>query len=606
MSKKKRLIWLLFPSYLVITIVSLIAASWYASVSMRRFYLAQTRQDLEARAVTARREMLRLLSTGDRRGIDRLCKSLGPATATRFTLIAPDGTVFGDSEEDPLRMNNHAGRPEVRPALVGERGSAIRFSSTLRRRMMYVAIPLRDDNQVVGALRTSISISSIDETLTAIQTHIAVGGFLVALGAAVISLLVTRRISRPIEMMTDGAQRFADGDLNHRLPPQDSEEMTGLADALNRMANEIDRRMREIVEQRRNVDAVLASMREGVVAIDTEERVINVNQAAAAMLKRPVDRVKGRLLREVVRNTELHRLVQKALETGQAVEADIVFKQLDERILHTQATRLSDDRERGIGMLIVLSDVTQLRRLERMRQDFAANVSHEIKTPLTAIKGFVETLQMDEDGDPAERRQFLAIIEKHVRRLTAIIEDLLKLSRLEQVRSAEGIAVAPHTVADVLRDAVSLCRQNAEAKSIMLNIDCQPELTAPMDPQLMVQALTNLIDNAINYSDAGSRVDIAAAAQSDGGVRIDVRDTGIGIPKKHLPRLFERFYRVDQARSRQQGGTGLGLSIVKHIIQAHNGRVSVDSTPYKGSVFSLHLDTADTELEEEGNGDQPS
>jgi two-component system phosphate regulon sensor histidine kinase PhoR len=300
----------------------------------------------------------------------------------------------------------------------------------------------------------------------------------------------------------------------------------------------------------------------------------------------------GRLLREVVRNTELHRLVKVCLEKGLAVEEDIRFHQQGERVIHTQATPLSDDEDRRLGILIVLNDVTQLRRLERMRQDFAANVSHEVKTPLTAIKGFVETLQMDPDGDPEERRRFLGIIEKHVHRLTAIIEDLMKLSRLEQAK-AGGIELARHPVQDVLQDAISLCSRSAEGKRIELTLSCRSDLTVPMDAMLITQAVTNLIDNAINYSDSGSRVTVAAV-EVDGQIRIDIQDAGIGIAKRHLPRLFERFYRVDQARSRTHGGTGLGLSIVKHIMQAHGGRVSVVSTPYQGSVFSLHFTEGDT------------
>ena len=588
MRKKKRLLWQLFPSYLLITIVSLSAVTWYASNSLRNFFLDQTAADLLVRAHLLEKQIIQFLGPLDVNVIDALCKEIGQSSATRITVILPSGTVIGDSNEDPAIMDNHALRPEVIEAKKGNVGRSIRFSTTLQQNMMYVAIPLLDHKRTIAVIRTSLPITAIDKELKSIQSKIALGGLLIALLAAGISLYVSRRISRPIEKMKEGAEHFARGDLLHRLPETDLEEIGGLADAMNQMAAQLDDRIKTIISQRNELEAVLSGMIEGVIAFDMDERIISINQAAARIFKSMPKDMLNRSIQEVIRNPELQQFVTQALSSTDNLEGDITLYLEGERIIYLHSTSLRDSSEDQIGVLVVMNDVTQVRRLENIRRDFAANVSHEIKTPLTAIKGFVETLRHGSVKNPEEIERFHGIIEKHVNRLTAILEDLISLSRIEQDDEKKAIKLRKNPIKNVLRTAIGSCREKADLKNITIDHVCEENILAMIDPPLLEQALVNLLDNAIKYSDEGSSVHVSSF-QKDDSIVISVQDHGIGIAKEHIPRLFERFYRVDKARSRTLGGTGLGLAIVKHITQVHRGRVHAESTPDKGSTFSLHL-----------------
>jgi len=588
MNRRKRLIWQLFPSYLLITLLSLLAVSWYASSSLRHFFLDQTAADLKIRALLVEKQIVAHLAPLDVAEVDAICKDIGKQSATRITVILPSGQVVGDSRETPHLMDNHAGRPEIALALKGSPGQSIRYSNTLRQQMMYVAMPLQKNQTIQGVIRTSVPITSIKRELRSIQTKIALGGLLIAVLAAWISLLISRRISRPLEEMKKGADRFAGGDLTHRLTAPDSEELASLAEALNQMAAQLDRRIKTIVSQRSELETVLASMMEGVIAIDTEERIININAAAAGFFGCQPEECPGRNLQEVIRNSALQQFVRESISSKVSKEDDINLYHNGEKTLHLQSSPLLDANKEQIGTLVVFNDVTHLRRLENMRRDFVANVSHEIKTPLTAIKGFVETLQRGNVDDPEEAGRFLGIIQKHADRLSSIVEDLLSLSRIEQEDEGESIKLEEGYVKDVFQSATQICRSKAEEKNITISPVCDEQMSAKFDATLLEQAVVNLLDNAIKYSEPKSTI-LLKAQRNDSEIRIIVEDQGIGIAQKHLPRLFERFYRVDKARSRNMGGTGLGLAIVKHIAQAHGGRISVESTLRVGSVFAIHL-----------------
>ena len=364
--------------------------------------------------------------------------------------------------------------------------------------------------------------------------------------------------------------------------------MAGLAEVMNRMASQLENRMKTVLQQRNELEAVLSSMLEGVIALDSNERIISMNSAAGMMFDTHPERVAGRNLQEVIRNLALQRFATSALKSTVSIEDDFVLYREEERILNIHSSPLYDAGNRQIGILLVINDVTRLRHLENVRRDFVANVSHEIKTPLTAIKGFVETLQQGTGQSRQEQDRFLGIIVKHVNRLNAILEDLLVLSRMEQEDGHTGIRLAEGRIKDVIQTAVQICQPKATAKSIGIEIDVPDPITVNLDATLLEQALVNLIDNAIKYSETGSRIFISASGEPK-ELNIKIADRGTGIPQKHLPRLFERFYRVDKARSRKLGGTGLGLAIVKHIVQAHGGHISVNSTLGQGSTFVIHL-----------------
>ena len=587
MTKRKRLLWQLYPSYLLITLVSLIAATWFGSKTMRQFIFEQNAIELKSFARIFEQQVLDHFSPLNKTAIDRFCKEVNERSDFRITVILPKGTVVGDSDEDPAKMDNHMDRPEVMQAMRGEVSVSTRYSLTLRKDMMYVGVPLKIDTDIVGVLRTSMPMTSIDEAIKRIQQRIWVGGVFIAVFAAVISLIISRRISQPIEEIRKGAERFTRGDFQHKLPVYESEEIGSLSETMNQMANELNERIKTITRQRNELEAVFSSMVEGVIAVDTDECIISMNHATVQFFDCQPAQMQGRSVQEVIRNTELQNFVRSVLSGKRQIEKDIVLFSGTERVVNANGTVLQDAAGDSIGALIVLNDVTRLRKLENIRRDFVANVSHEIKTPITAIKGFVETLRDGATKEPDQTERFLEIIDRHAKRLETIIEDLLDLSRIEQ-DSEKNIQLTDTNIADVVRNSVQLCREKANSKQIGIEISCHEDISAKMEPRLFEQALVNLLDNAIKYSGEGSEI-LVAATQNEDEVVIDVRDRGCGIEKKHFPRLFERFYRVDKARSRDLGGTGLGLSIVKHIAQAHRGHISVDSVVGRGSTFSIHL-----------------
>jgi two-component system phosphate regulon sensor histidine kinase PhoR len=583
-----RLFWLLFPTYLTIVLASLAVVTWYASRTLRASYQQQAEIDLEARARLLRGEIAAHLRRGETALLEALCKQRAAEAATRITVILPDGKVIADSDKSPADMENHADRPEVIGALAGNVASATRHSHTLHEDRLYVAVPIIAEDKPIGVLRTSISLDAFEEAVRGVQRRVILGGVATAVLAGAISWLLVRRITRPLEHLQQGAARFARGELHHRLPVPEIQEFTALAEALNQMAAELDSKLTELIRERNERDAILSSMVEAVLAFDSQQRLIRCNWAAAELMGIDTQRALGRPLPEVIRNAEIQRLVAEVLRSGKPAIGEVVLIGESQRVLQLHGTVLHGDAGNGGGVLIVSHDVTELKKLERVRRDFVANVSHELRTPVTSIKGFVETLLDGAMHEPERLQRFLDIVASQTNRLNAIIEDLLTLSRLEQEGEQAEIALVVGQLHNVLDSAIEVCRQKATEKNIHLELTCSPELQAAINAPLLEQAVINLIDNAVKYSPPGQTVHIEATSTEQETV-ISVRDHGCGIGREHLPRVFERFYRVDKARGRKLGGTGLGLSIVKHIAQVHGGRATVESTLGQGSTFFIHL-----------------
>jgi two-component system phosphate regulon sensor histidine kinase PhoR len=587
--RRRGFIWYLYLYYLLVILVMAAAISWYSSRSVSRFYMRNTKSDLESTA----RLVERLVSPAvmDDGAIDTgiFCSELETLSEMRVTVMAMNGRVLCDTEEDPERMENHRDRPEIAQAFAGLTGESIRYSDTIKQRFMYVAVPLKKERRIVGAVRVSVPLTFIDRSLRGIRARIFVGGLMAALLAAIVSLFLSRRISIPIRAMKRGIERFSRNDLEHRIPTSRIEELGSLADVMNEMAASLAERMNMVTRQRNEQEAIFRSMVEGLLVVDTEERITKINRAAAEFLDLDQPQAPGRTIQEAVRNTELQLFVTRALVSEEPVEADIrIIGEAGERMLRAHGSLLLDSQGTRMGAVVVLDDVTNLRRLEGVRKDFVANVSHELRTPITSIKGFVETLMDGGIESHEEANNFLSIIAKQADRMNSIIEDLLFLSRVEQDVEDDKIHLEECPLCDVLQEAVDICAPKAKAKNIDVELACPDDLAAMINPALLRQAMTNLIDNAITYSEAGSLVEVAAESEKN-GIVITVTDHGCGIEKIHLPRIFERFYRVGKARSRKVGGTGLGLAIVKHIVQAHGGRVTVESVPGEGSLFSIHL-----------------
>ncbi|MBC8379229.1 MAG: PAS domain-containing protein, partial [Planctomycetes bacterium] len=418
-------------------------------------------------------------------------------------------------------------------------------------------------------------------------------GVIIAVILAILSLILSWKISYPLELLRRGAERFSKGDLSHRLPVPKARDIGELAVSMNDMAAQLDDRIRTVMAQKNEQQAVLTSMIEGVIAVSIDGHILNINSAAVEILQTTVKDAVGRTVEEVFRNNDLQQFVQNAAESNDPTEKQIVLHENsgNERYLQTHGTALRDDQSNKIGVLIVLNDISHIRQLEKVRRDFVANVSHELKTPVTSIKGFIETLLDGAIDKPEDSRRFLEIIARQTNRLNSIIDDLLVLSRLEQqCEHDERVVLKPVPVRPILTAAAGLCNIAAAEKNIAIEIECPETLQAPVNSSLLEQAVVNLVDNAIKYSDPGNDVRLEAI-QDDQQTLIHVHDHGCGIDTKYLPRVFERFYCVDKARSRTLGGTGLGLAIVKHIAQSHRGTVTVESTVGKGSTFTLHLPT---------------
>jgi len=398
---------------------------------------------------------------------------------------------------------------------------------------------------------------------------------------------------RALQQLRRGAERFAAGDWSQPVEVSGIAPMAAVAESLNQMARQIQERYQAAVRQRNELEVVLSSMVEGVIVVDPQQRVISLNAAAGRFLGVDPGEAAGQLIQQVVRTTELQRFIVQALETERAVQDDLTLHtpaeaDAPDRYVQVQSAPLRDGEGNRIGVVIVLHDVTELRRLEGVRRDFVANVSHEIKTPVTAIKGFAETL-LEGEHDAQDAERFLKIIARQADRLHAIVNDLLTLSRVEQDAKDRRIELERGPVDRVIAAAVESCQFKADARDIRIEVSCAPDLTARINAPLLEQAVVNLLDNAIKYSPPHSQVRVVAERRH-GQVLVSVIDHGPGIGAEHLPRLFERFYRTDKARSREMGGTGLGLAIVKHIAQAHHGQVDVQSEPGRGSTFILRLE----------------
>ncbi len=587
--KRRRLFVQLAVPLVLVTIVVFGGFSWYAARHVHDLMLQRTADDLAARAAMVELDMRPLVRSMLTADIQSLARTRGEAGRMRVTVILPDGRVIGDSMEDPARMDNHGSRPEIVDAFRTGRGEAVRFSHTIQRISLAVARRMGPPEAPEAVVRVSVPITWVEQAEASIRTQLFTGAGIAAVLTVLILLFVIRGFVRSVDRVRAGASRFAHGSFDTKIPVASTRELAELATDLNHMASELDARMSTILKQHREQEAMLASMVEGVLAVNSEQRIITVNKALAAMLSLDASAVQHRSLEEVIRNSDLQRFAAQALASATPIEGEITIEgSQEDRHLQAHGTQLPQINGGGAGAVIVLNDITRMRKLENIRREFVSNVSHELKTPVTSIKGFVETLLDGAIENREDARRFLGIIARQSDRLHAIIDDLLSLSRIERDAERNDIARELVRFCDVVRAAVQTCEMQATERGMQIEIACDETISARIDPHLIEQALVNLISNAITYSEQGGRI-IVRLESSETEYRLSVRDFGVGIAPEHLPRLFERFYRVDKARSRTHGGTGLGLSIVKHIAQAHGGSAVVDSMRGQGSTFSLLL-----------------
>ncbi len=514
----------------------------------------------------------RLIAVDWRRGVDAdaLAHRAGAALGYRVTLIDSAGVVVGDAEFSPearRQLENHRTRPEVVAARAAGTGSARRRSASAGDEEVYVAI-----RHPLGFVRVSITTAPLDAVVAGAQRDVLVSGIVALVGVLVLVTIFARSISQPVVELRDVARAIASGDLSRRPALSAPGEVGDLATALHRMTEQLAGRLEALEADDHLMTAVLESLEEGVLAIDERGMVVRINQRARALLDAPAPLPFPREL--LPRDAALRTAVEQAL--------DGVSSPPQEISLHDRTVAVASRPLAPSGAVVTVLDLTMLRRLETIRRDFVANVSHELKTPLTAVSGFAETL-LDEGIPSDQRRQFVETIRDNAARMQRIVDDLLDLSRIESGGWRPNVASVE--VADVVQDAFAAVRPAAEAKGLRLVSEISPAATAVLaDPTAFRQVVGNLVENAVRYTKEGSVT--LGTRRGEGGVWVDVRDTGIGIAPEHVPRIFERFYRADPARSREQGGTGLGLAIVRHLVDAHGGRVEAASAPGRGTTIS--------------------
>ncbi|MBT3271025.1 PAS domain-containing protein [Candidatus Poribacteria bacterium] len=521
---------------------------------------------------------------------DRL-RALGGSIGARLTVIRADGVVIADSQESPSAMDNHARRPEVLVALSEGYGTATRFSETVGATMMYVALSVREGGQLLGYVRASLPLAAIEKQTDSLRAIVGLGGGVAALVALPLGLFLARRLVRPLTLMTAVAESMVQGNYDERLDITGKDEVGQLAHTLNRMAESARDRVEAISTDRNKLLTILGSMVEGVIAVDRDGIVLHMNAGAARLLAAEAEECLGKGIREVTRVHDIRDAIDKAMREGTEVQGELRLATLQShRVVEMRASPLRNGEGTLVGAVVVLDDVSALRRLETVRRDFVMNMSHELKTPITAIRMLAETLIGDKKMGSKTRKRFLSKIRDQSTRLSSIVTDLLALARLESEN-----AVLDTELVD-LRDVVltsirPLLPDTAEEGPTVTTVAPDAPISVLGDDEALGQATRNLLENALKYTPNDGRVWVRLRSE-EGRAVVEVEDTGIGIAPRDQLRIFERFYRVDKARSRELGGTGLGLSIVKHIALAHEGTVTVESRVGDGATFRLVLPLA--------------
>ncbi len=549
----------------------------YSFNTIRSHYIDTLTNDLQHLAATLRLKVNPLFSKKHFDELDSLVKQLGKEINTRITVIDYEGVVVADSEKDPNMMENHKFRPEILQVLQGELGTSLRFSTTVKEEMLYVALPLEEKGKTTGVLRVSLFLRDINSLINSLKKNIFFSALIIALISLLGALIFSRSLSKPISELNAASHRLATGDFNVRVFLKNRDEIKELGDSFNYMVEKIKELFTELSLKKEQLNSIISSVQEGLLVFDKNGKIILSNESFKKIIRE--NAIEDKFYWEAVRVPQFADLIKKVTEEGKSYIAEEL--PLQDKFFICSVTFLESREE----TVVIFYDITEMKNVEKIKKDFVVNVSHELRTPLTAIKGFVETL---EESVEEENKNFVEIIKRNTDRLINIVEDLLVLSELEE--KGTSLELEDLQLKEMVERILTIFEHRIEEKGLTLVLHVENAIPPIMaDAFKLEQALINLIDNAVKYTEKGT---IALSLRHvDNKVMIEIKDTGIGIPEEHIPRIFERFYVVDKSRSKRLGGTGLGLSIVKHIVLLHNGTLQVKSSPSQGTTFSITLPT---------------
>ena len=571
---KKSLFAKSLGGYLLIIILLSVLILFFSFRTIREYYIESLTGDLTHLCFTLETRITSLVAEKRFPELDAFVKDLGKHIKTRITVIDPSGVVVADSEKNPRDMEKHNLRAEIIHALQGEVGQAVRFSSTVQQEMLYVALPIKQKGLTLGVLRVSLFMKDITALLEKLQLNILYSVIVISILSLLIALVYSYNLTRPIQELIAASRRVAAGDFSARVFMKRADELKELGDSFNAMTETLSSFFAEISSQKEELNNIITSIQEGLLVLDRKGTIVLSNESIRKALQSSA--VDGKFYWEVIREPQFSALIDRVARDKTGCVDELIIQ--GNAFLCSASPLVSQDK-----IIVMCHDVTELKRLEKIKKDFVVNVSHELRTPLTAIKGFVETIEDDIDD---KNRGYLTIIRRNTDRLINIVADLLLLSELEEKGAALSLEACDLKI--MLEQMRKIFEPRLKEKGLSLTIRADQALPDVMaDAFKLEQVFVNLIDNAIKYTEKGGIT--VSLLQRNGHVLIEIQDTGIGIPREHLSRIFERFYVVDASRSKQLGGTGLGLSIVKHIVLLHSGTIDVTSTPGKGAKFIITL-----------------
>ncbi len=577
----------ILSTYLILIIISMIVLGLALIWPLQNYFLSNFKNNMVDRANLVSQLVKKNLLNGNYNIVDEQAKGTGEKIDTRITIILPNGRVVADSEHNPFHMENHSKRPEIEKALSGNIGTQSRYSTTLDTDMMYVAIPMFLEEKIIAVTRLSMPLTEIEKIIFRLRSILVTGILIAVLISILLSIKLTKGLTEPIEAINKDTSKIAQGDLNVKVYSLTKDELGELGNSINYMTSILKEKINELSQENSRLENILNTMVSGVIVLDLVGLVRIINPTAEEFFGIIGSTCVEKHNMEVIRHTGLNEQIKKSIKKEKIIDYEFSISYPEEKILQCYIAPVYRDNNMISGTTIVFHDITNLRKLERMRADFVANASHELRTPLTAIKGYAETLLDGALDNKDISKNFINIIDNEADRLILLVEELLALSRAEgSLQEQKFQSVKIDTMIKTVSEEL---KQQFEKKEINFKLELQERLpNVKANLNQVKQVIVNLLDNALKYTPQKGSIFVKAYVQED-FVKVDVEDTGIGIPEKDISRVFERFYRVDKARSRQMGGFGLGLSIVKHIVESSGGEIGVESKVNKGSIFWFTL-----------------